>query len=171
MPDEAVLPDGAVESLAGRVGKLLAGDDVSGRGLRVGIACARFNGGITWRLLAGALDTLGELGVDRTDVTVAWVPGAFELPLMAQALVRAGADAVVCLGAVMRGETSHYDIVAAECASGIQRVALDTGTPVAFGVLTTDTLDQALARSAQDGANKGREAAATALAMAHLVRS
>jgi len=171
MPDEVALPDHALASLAGRVGKLLAGDDASGRGLRVGIACARFNGGITWRLLAGALDVLGELGVDRTDVTVMWVPGAFELPLAAQGLVRGGADAVVCLGAVIRGETSHYDFVAGECAAGIQRVALDTATPVAFGVLTTDTLDQALARSASDDANKGREAATTALAMARSLRS
>lgn len=171
MSNEAALPEGAIESLAGRVGRLVAGDDVSGRGLRIGIACSRFNGGITWRLLSGALDALGALGVDRADVTVVWVPGAFELPLGALGLVRSGADAVICLGAVIRGETGHYDFVAGECASGIQRAALDTGTPVAFGVLTTDTLDQALARCAPDETNKGREAAVTAVTMARLVRS
>ncbi|MGH8981690.1 MAG: 6,7-dimethyl-8-ribityllumazine synthase [Acidimicrobiales bacterium] len=150
---------------------MLAGDDADGRGLRVGIACSRFNGGVTWRLLTGALDALGELGVDRTDVTVMWVPGAFELPLAALHLVRDGADAAICLGAVIRGETGHYDVVAGGAASGIQRVALDTGAPVAFGVLTTDTLDQALARSAPDETNKGREAAVTALCMVRALRS
>ncbi len=166
---EALLGDGAIDSLIGRVGRVLAGDDLSGRGLRVGIACSRFNGGVTWRLLTGALSTLKDHGVDRGDVTVMWVPGAFELPLAALWLAKAGADAVICLGAVIRGETSHYDLVAGECASGIQRVALDSGTPVAFGVLTTDNLEQALERSGSD--NKGRDVALTALRMARLVRS
>jgi 6,7-dimethyl-8-ribityllumazine synthase len=109
--------------------------------------------------------------VDRADVTVAWAPGAFELPLLARTLVARGADAVVCLGAVVRGETGHYELVAGECAAGIQRVQLDTGVPVAFGVLTTEDVDQALARSAPGEANKGREAAATAVEMARLVQA
>jgi 6,7-dimethyl-8-ribityllumazine synthase len=164
------LPAGAVDSLTGRVGRVVApGRD--GRGLRIGVACSRFNGGITWRLLEGALDALNELGVDRSDVTVAWAPGAFELPLVASALARRGLDAVVCLGAVVRGETDHYVHVAGQCAAGIQRVQLDEGVPVAFGVLTTETADQALARSEPDGSNKGREAAATAVEMARLARS
>jgi 6,7-dimethyl-8-ribityllumazine synthase len=138
----------------------------------VGTACALFNGGITLRLLNGSLDAFFEAGTDRRDITVAWAPGAFELPLVARGFALAGkVDAVLCLGAVIRGETGHYDFVAGECASGIQRVQLDTGVPVVFGVLTTDTLDQALERSAPDETNKGREAALTAIEMVRLLRS
>ncbi len=173
----ADLPEGALQELHGRVGRVLsvgparghgdgAGDRNLGGGLRVGIACSRFNGALTLRLLESALDGLDALGVDRNDVTVAWAPGAFELPLVARALVGSGVDAVVCLGAVVRGETGHYELVAGECAHGIQRVQLDTGVPVAFGVLATDTAAQAFAR-----ANKGREAAATAVEMARLLRA
>ena len=119
-----------------------------GTGLRIGIACAIFNGGIALRLLDGALDALSRGGHERGDVTVAWAPGAFELPLVARAFASAGAvDAVLCFGAVVRGETGHYEFVAGECASGIQQVQLTTGVPVIFGVLTTETLEQALARS------------------------
>lgn len=166
------IPEGGQDSLAARVGRVLVGD-ASGRGLRIGVACSRFNGGITWRLLAGALDVLEECGVDRGDVTVAWVPGAFELPLVARRLATgaSAADAVMCLGAVIRGETGHYDLVAGECAAGIQRVQLDTGVPVAFGVLTTETLAQAMARSEPGETNKGREAALTALEMCRLLRA
>jgi 6,7-dimethyl-8-ribityllumazine synthase len=115
-------------------------------------------------LLTGALDALEESGTDLDDVAVAWVPGAFELPLVAQRLAESDAvDAVVCLGAVIRGDTGHYEFVAGECASGLQRVQLDTGKPVVFGVLTTETVDQALVRSSDDDANKGREAALTAV--------
>lgn len=166
------LPEDALVSLTGRVGRVLVGD-ASGRGLRIGVACGRFNGGVTWRLLLGALGFLEESGVDRSDVTVAWAPGAFELPLLARRFANGAgaADAVICLGAVIRGETGHYDLVAGECAAGIQRVQLDTGVPVAFGVLTTETLDQALARSEPDENNKGREAAQTALSMCRLLRA
>jgi 6,7-dimethyl-8-ribityllumazine synthase len=136
----------------------------------VAVACSRFNGEVTWRLLEGALSALAECGVDRNDVTVAWTPGAFELPLAAQALAEGGADAVVCLGAVVRGETDHYELVAGECARGIQDVQLSTGVPVAFGVLATDDTAQALARSEPGEGNKGREAAATAVEMARLLR-
>lgn len=169
--DETKLPPGALEGLAERVGACLRGDR-DGRGLRIGLACGLFNGGVSWRLAEGALEGLGEAGVDRADTSLVWVPGAFELPLVAQAFARSGAvDAVVCLGAVIRGETGHYDVVAGECARGIQRVQLDTGVPVVFGVLTTDTVDQALARSAPGEANKGREAALTAVEMVRLLRS
>jgi 6,7-dimethyl-8-ribityllumazine synthase len=177
------LPEGALVGLDGRVGRMLSlgpalgpalGVDGGtgaahrnlGGGLRIGIACSRFNGALTLRLLDGALEALDALGVDRNDVTVAWAPGAFELPLLARALVGAGVDAVVCLGAVVRGETGHYEFVAGGCAHGIQRVQLDTGVPVAFGVLTTDTTAQALART-----DKGRESAATAVEMARLLRT
>jgi 6,7-dimethyl-8-ribityllumazine synthase len=165
------LPAGALDDVAARVGASLRGEH-NGTGLRVGVACALFNGGITLRLLNGALDALGEAGTDRRDVTVAWAPGAFELPLVARAFAHAGkVDAVLCLGAVIRGATGHYDFVAGECASGIQRVQLDTGVTVVFGVLTTDTLEQALERSEPDDSNKGREAALTGIEMVRLLRS
>lgn len=162
-------PAGDLESLSGRVGRVLEGDH-HGRGTRVGLACARFNGAITWRLLEGALAGLAACGVEPADTSVAWVPGAFELPVVARALA-GGSDAVVCLGAVIRGETGHYDLVAGQCAAGLQRVQLDTGVPVAFGVLTTDTVDQALARSGPGEDNKGREAVCTAVEMHRLLRS
>jgi 6,7-dimethyl-8-ribityllumazine synthase len=169
--DLYALPDGACDDVAARVGASLQGE-VNGTGLRIGVACAVFNGGITVRLLDGALAALTEAGTDRRDVTVAWAPGAFELPLVARAFAQAGkVDAVLCFGAVIRGDTGHYDFVAGECASGIQRVQLDTGVPVVFGVLTTDTLEQALERSEPDASNKGREAARTGVEMVRLLRS
>lgn len=123
-------------------------------------------------MLDGALQALDEAGTDRRDVTLAWVPGAFELPVVASAFAHAGkVDAVLCLGAVIRGDTGHYDFVAGQCAAGIQQVQLATGVPVVFGVLTTDTLDQALVRSEPDHTNKGREAALTGVEMVRLLRS
>lgn len=169
-PDKAALAEGALDEIASRVGRSLRGSH-DGAGLRIGIACGLFNGGITQRLLDGALAGLAECGVDRADVTAAWAPGAFELPLVAQRF--AGSedyDAVICLGAVVRGETGHYDFVAGECANGIQRVQLDTGVPVVFGVLTTETYEQAFERSEADESNKGREAALTAVEMVRLLR-
>jgi len=169
--DLVALPDGALDDVASRVGASLAGS-IDGTGLRIGLACAEFNGGITLRLLNGALEALNEAGTDRRDVIVAWAPGAFELPVVARAFAHAGkVDAVLCLGAVIRGDTGHYDFVAGECASGIQQVQLATGVPVVFGVLTTDTLDQALVRSEPDHTNKGREAALTGIEMVRLLRS
>jgi 6,7-dimethyl-8-ribityllumazine synthase len=169
--DLVTLPEGAFDDVAARVGTQLLGEH-NGTGLRVGVAGALFNGGITLRLLNGALEALAELGTARRDITVAWAPGAFELPLVARAFAQAGkVDAVLCFGAVIRGDTGHYEFVAGECASGIQRVQLDTGVPVVFGVLTTDTLEQALERSEPDEANKGREAALTAIEMVRLLRS
>ena len=144
-----------------------------GDGLRVAIACGRFNDFITDRLLAGAQDALARHGVDDGSITVAWAPGAFELPLVAQRLaVSEEFDAVICLGAVIRGATGHYEQVAGQCAAGIQRAQLDTGVPVIFGVLTTEDFDQALARSEGPGGhNVGEEGAAAAVEMATLVRS
>jgi 6,7-dimethyl-8-ribityllumazine synthase len=169
--DLIALPEGALDDVASRVGHCVRGEH-DGTGLRVGIACALFNGGVTLRLLDGALAALGEMGTDRADVSVAWAPGAFELPLVARAYAEAGkVDAVLCFGAVIRGDTGHYDFVAGECASGIQRVQLDTGVPVVFGVLTTDTLEQALERSEPDDTNKGREAALTGVEMVRLLRT
>jgi 6,7-dimethyl-8-ribityllumazine synthase len=146
-------------------------EDLDGTGLRVGVCCGRFNRHITDRLLTSTLRTLAEHGVAEDDVTVLWAPGAYELPLVAQALVdRWQADAVIALGAVIRGETTHYETVAGECAAGLARVQLDTGTPVVFGVLTTENEEQALARSG-DGEDKGEEFAEVAIEMANLLKS
>jgi 6,7-dimethyl-8-ribityllumazine synthase len=140
---------------------------ISGRGLRVGVVCGQFNGAITARLLEGALLALDEAGVDRRDISIAWVPGAFEIPLAALAYADGVKpyDAVLTLGAVIRGDTGHYELVAGECARGVQDVQLSTRVPVVFGVLTTNTIDQALERSEPDESNKGRESALSALAM------
>ena len=144
---------------------------LDGTGLRVALACGRFNDLITERLLAGAEDALVRHGVDPASITVAWVPGAFEIPLVAKRLAASGEfDAVVCLGAVIRGSTPHFDHVAGQCASGVQRAALDTGLPVVFGVLTTDSIEQAIERAGTKAGNKGAEAAVTAIEMADLLR-
>jgi 6,7-dimethyl-8-ribityllumazine synthase len=144
--------------------------DVDGSGIRVGLVCGRFNDHITERLLDGAENALAVHNVAESDVVTVWVPGAFEVPMAAKALVVYGhVDAVVCLGAVIRGETSHYDFVAGECARGIQDVQLETGVPVVFGVLTTENLEQALARSSEQD-NKGEESVRTALEMVSLLQ-
>lgn len=144
---------------------------IDGTGMRIGIVNGRFNDHITRLLLAGAQRQLRDLGVADEDGTECWVPGAFEMPLVARQLVRSETvDAVVCLGAVIRGDTPHFDFVAGECASGLTRVALDTGVPVIFGVLTVDTLQQALDRAGGSAGNKGAEAAATAVEMVDLLR-
>lgn len=147
-------------------------EGLDGLGLRVGLVCARWNRHITQRLLDGAQRGLDQLKVGRGDRRIEWVPGSFEVPLAAQALAqRRDIDAVICLGAVIRGETAHFDLVAAECARGIQRVQLRTGVPVAFGVLATDDEAQALARSEGSGGhNVGEECAAVAIEMARLAR-
>src|SRR5438105_4010783 len=121
---------------------------LTGAGLRVGLVVARFNDLVTARLLEGARAGLRRLGVDDADVDVAWVPGSMEIPLVARRMAEGGRyDALICLGAVIRGSTPHFDYVAAGAAQGISRAALETGIPVIFGVLTTDTLDQALERA------------------------
>jgi 6,7-dimethyl-8-ribityllumazine synthase len=141
----------------------------SGRGRRVAIVAARFNGVVVNKLVEGAQAALRKYGVSDDDVDLVWVPGAFELPLAAERLASAGdLDAVVCLGAVIRGETSHYDFVAGEAARGIREASRATGVPVIFGVLTTEDLDQALARAGGAHGNKGWDAALAALEMADL---
>jgi 6,7-dimethyl-8-ribityllumazine synthase len=144
----------------------------SGEGLRIGVALARFNQAVTDLLLAGTLDALVRHGVADDAIDVATVPGAFELPLCAQRLAATGRyDALVCLGAVVRGETPHFDFVAGEAARGIAAVARRHDLPVAFGVLTTDTVEQALARAGGERGNKGYEAAVTALEMVQVLRA
>lgn len=146
--------------------------ELDGSGLHIAVVCARFNDLITNRLLDGAAGGLADLGVDEGDVQLAWVPGAFEIPLMARAFASTKrVDAVITLGAVIRGETAHFEFVAGGCAEGVQHVQLETGVPVAFGVLTTEDLDQALARSDPDpgGHNVGRECAHVAVEMATLL--
>lgn len=142
-----------------------------GDGLRVAIVASRFNDLVTERLLGGARDGLLRHGVDEASITVVWVPGAFELPLAAQRLARSGDhDAVICVGAVVRGSTDHHIHVGGQCAAGLQRVQLDTGVPVTFGVLTTDTAEQALERAGVKGGNKGFDAAVAAIEMVDVLR-
>lgn len=146
--------------------------ELDGSGLRIGVVCGRFNDLITDRLLAGAERTLRRHGVAAEDITVVWVPGAFEVPIAAKQLAASGTvDAVVTLGAVIRGATGHYDQVAGQCAAGVQRASLDTGVPVIFGVLTTDTIEQAIERAGTKAGNKGEESAAAAVEMANLMRT
>jgi 6,7-dimethyl-8-ribityllumazine synthase len=145
---------------------------LNGAGLRVGIVVARFNETVTRGLLDGAREGLIRLGVDPDAIDVVWVPGCFEIPLAARRLADRGVyDAVIALGAVIRGETPHFDYVAGQAATGVGRVSLDTGLPVVFGVLTTETLDQAINRAGAKSGNKGFDAALTAVEMASLLRS
>jgi len=142
-----------------------------GAGLRVGIVVSRFNELVTSRLLSGALDALRRVGVADDDVSVVWVPGAVEIPLLAAKLAASGGvDAVITLGAVVRGDTSHYDHVCSMVASGVARAAETSGVPVVFGVVTTDTMEQAIDRAGGKAGNKGADAAATAVEMATLLQ-
>ena len=142
-----------------------------GEGLSIAIVVSRFNELVTRALLAGARDGLARHGVEPEGVDVAWVPGSFEIPLTARKLAESGRyQAVICLGAVIRGETPHFDHVANQASSGIARVALDTGVPIIFGVLTADTLEQAMERAGGKMGNKGYDAAVDAIEMANLVR-
>jgi 6,7-dimethyl-8-ribityllumazine synthase len=140
-------------------------------GLRIAVLASRFNETITKSLLDGALSALRRHGLDDASITVAWVPGAFELPVAAKRLAESGEfDAVVCLGAVIRGATTHYDYVCSQAASGIARASLDSGIPVIFGVLTTETIEQAIERSGTKAGNKGFDSAVAAIEMADLLR-
>jgi 6,7-dimethyl-8-ribityllumazine synthase len=142
-----------------------------GDGMRIAIVCSRFNALVTERLLAGARDGLTRHGVDDASIEVAWAPGALELPLVARHLAATGEhDAVITLGAVIRGATDHYQHVATQCAAGVQRAQLDTGVPVVFGVLTTDTVEQAIERAGTKAGNKGFDAALAAIEMVDLLR-
>jgi len=140
-------------------------------GLRFGIVVSRFNSFITDRLLAGTLDALNHAGAEEKQIEIVRVPGSFEIPIVAKKLAAAGrCDSIVCIGCVLRGETSHYDYVAGETARGIQLAQLDTGVPMAFCVLTCDTLEQAIDRAGLKGGNKGYESGLAAIEMAHLSR-
>ena len=141
------------------------------RGLKIAIVSSSFNRFVTSRLVEGACEGLMANGFEETDLYVSWVPGAFELPLAALEMAKTGRwDALVCVGAVIRGETSHFDFVAGEAARGIADASRETGVPIAFGVLTTDTEEQALERAGGKAGNKGYEAALTAIEMANLLR-
>lgn len=142
-----------------------------GTGLRFAVVVGRFNEFISSKLLSGALDAFKRHGVDEDAVSVAWVPGAFEIPLVAQKLAASGKyDAVITLGAVIRGSTPHFDYVAAETTKGVASISLKTGVPTIFGVLTTDSIEQAIERAGTKAGNKGWEAAVTAIEMANLTR-
>ncbi len=140
-----------------------------GSGKKFAIVASRFNEFIVSKLISGAQDGLVRHGVDDNDITLAWVPGAFEIPLIAKKLAKSGKyDAVICLGAVIRGSTSHYDYVCAEVSKGIAAVGLDTETPVIFGILTTDNIEQAVERAGTKVGNKGYDAAVSAIEMVNL---
>ncbi|GAB4242998.1 MAG: 6,7-dimethyl-8-ribityllumazine synthase [Thermoleophilia bacterium] len=144
---------------------------LKGEGLKVGIVIGRFNEFISGKLLTGAMDCLLRHGVDRGEVEVAWVPGAFEIPAVARRMAGSGRyHAVVCLGAVIRGATPHFDFVASEVAKGVAKVGVEQEIPVIFGVITTDTIEQAVERAGTKGGNKGWDAALAALEMANLYR-
>lgn len=143
-----------------------------GTGLKLAVVVARFNDFITSKLYEGAVDGLVRHGVDEADVDVAWVPGAFEVPVAAARLAKTGRyDAVICLGAIIRGATPHFDYVAAEASKGVAAVAMQTGVPAIFGILTTDTIEQAIERAGTKAGNKGYDAAVAAIEMANLLRS
>jgi 6,7-dimethyl-8-ribityllumazine synthase len=143
-----------------------------GKGLKFGLVVSRFNEFITKKLLEGAQDALLRHGVNEEGIEIAWVPGSFEIPLVAKKLAQTKRyDAVICLSAVIRGGTPHFDYIAAEVSKGIAKVGLETGLPVIYGVITADTLEQAIERAGTKMGNKGFEAAVSAIEMANLVRS
>lgn len=140
------------------------------KGKKFGIIASRFNDFITKELVSGCIDTLVRHGAEEADLVVTWAPGAFEIPLVAQRLAKSKSyDAIVCLGTVIRGSTPHFDYIASEVAKGIARVSQDTGLPVIFGVITADTIEQAVERAGTKEGNKGRDAALSAIEMANLL--
>ena len=143
-----------------------------GRHVRVALVVSRFNGFVTEPLLAGALATLSEQGIGEDSVSVHWVPGAFEIPVVAARIARSEkADSIICLGALIRGETPHFEYISSEVTRGLGSLAIEFDLPIAYGILTCDDVPQARARSGDDAGNKGREAAATAIQMMDLFRS
>ena len=150
--------------------KTFEGNLVS-KDIRVGIVAARFNEFITSKLISGAMDGLVRHNVNEDNIHIAWVPGAFEIPLIASKMAKSGNyDAVICLGAVIRGATSHYDYVCNEVSKGIAAISLETGVPVMFGVVTTDNIEQAIERAGTKAGNKGYECALGAIEMVNLIR-
>ena len=146
--------------------------NVVGSGIKVGIVAARFNEFIVSKLVGGAQDALVRHGVSDEDIEVAYVPGAFEIPLIAKKMADTGKyDTIICLGAVIRGSTSHYDYVCAEVSKGVACVGLDAGIPVLFGVLTTDTIEQAIERAGTKAGNKGYDTACSAIEMVNLIKN
>lgn len=154
-----------------KIMKTLEGN-VIGNGIRIGIVAARFNEFIVSKLISGAEDAFVRHGVNSDDVDLAWVPGAFEIPVVAQKMAQSGKyDAVLCLGAVIKGSTSHYDYVCAEVSKGVAAVSLSTGLPVLFGVLTTDNIEQAIERAGTKAGNKGYDTACAAIEMVNLMKN
>ncbi len=148
---------------------LLEGNVVAPKGITVGIVASRFNEIIVNKLLGGAVDGLVRHGVEESNITAAWVPGAFEIPVIAKAMAISGKyDAVICLGCVIRGQTSHYDYVCNEVSKGIAQIALTSGVPVMFGLVTTENIDQAIARAGSKAGNKGYDCALGAIEMINL---
>ncbi len=138
---------------------------------KIGIVVSRFNEFITGKLLSGAVDTLLRHGVNDENISVAWVPGAFEIPLISKKMAETGKyDAVICLGAIIRGSTSHYELVCNEAAKGVAQVSLETGVPVLFGIITTENIEQAIERAGSKAGNKGSECAEGAIEMINLCR-
>lgn len=153
------------------MGKLYEGSLV-GKGLKFGIVVSRFNEFITNKLLSGAQDALKRHDVAEEDIDIAWVPGAFEIPVVAQKMAQSNTyNAVICLGAVVRGSTPHFEYVAAEVSKGIAKIGLETGLPVTYGVVTADTLEQAIERAGTKAGNRGFDAAVDAIEMANLMRN
>ncbi len=151
--------------------QVLEGKVVAPEGMKVGIVASRFNEIIVNKLLGGAVDGLVRHGVEEENITAAWVPGAFEIPLAASKMARSGKyDAVVCVGAVIRGDTSHYDYVCNEVSKGVAQVGLATGIPVLFGVVTTENIEQAIARAGSKAGNKGYDCALSAIEMVNLMK-
>lgn len=151
--------------------KTFEGKLVGEKEIKIGIVCARFNEFIVSKLLAGALDALNRHSIKDDNISMAWVPGAFEIPLIASKMVKSGKyDAVICLGAVIRGSTTHYDYVCAEVSKGIANVSLDSDIPVMFGVLTTENIEQAIERAGTKAGNKGFDSAMAAIEMVNLIR-
>lgn len=146
--------------------------NVMGNGMKIGIVAARFNEFIVSKLIGGAEDALVRHGVDTEDIDLAWVPGAFEIPVVAQKMAQSGKyDAVLCLGAVIKGSTSHYDYVCAEVSKGVAMVSMNTGVPTLFGVLTTDNIEQAIERAGTKAGNKGYDVACSAIEMVDLMKN
>lgn len=151
--------------------RVLEGNVVAPEGMKAAIVASRFNEIIVRKLLDGAVDGLVRHGMDAENITAAWVPGAFEIPTTAAALAKSGKyDAVICVGSVIRGDTTHYDYVCNEVSKGIAQISLSTGVPVLFGVLTTENIEQALARAGSKAGNKGYDCALSAIEMVNLMR-